>query len=311
MNPIDCIWLLLSLCFFFAFCIHVCAHSSDKYGGSWVYVLFQDFIRYGKTKTTLQRSDLLRYFDVPKRWFFHFYAVSVIWNSLLLTICLQKTLLGKQFPGWLESTLSFLNGGTATPGTGEQFSLLLVQVLLCAHSLRRLLECLFVSVFSNGVIHLAQYGFGLGYYILLGLTVLCTNIHTEHEGSFKGGVLAQVRWNHFAGVGLFVWASVHQHRCHVILANLRKGRSGEVLTLAHCVPHGDWFRLVSCPHYFAELLIYVSYCVALGGGAPTWWLVVLYVFCCQALEAVLCHQFYLAKFDSYPKHRKAFIPLVL
>nr|XP_015200967.1 PREDICTED: polyprenol reductase isoform X2 [Lepisosteus oculatus] len=247
MNPIDCIWLLLSLCFFFAFCIHVCAHSSDKYGGSWVYVLFQDFIRYGKTKTTLQRSDLLRYFDVPKRWFFHFYAVSVIWNSLLLTICLQKTLLGKQFPGWLESTLSFLNGGTATPGTG----------------------------------------------------------------SFKGGVLAQVRWNHFAGVGLFVWASVHQHRCHVILANLRKGRSGEVLTLAHCVPHGDWFRLVSCPHYFAELLIYVSYCVALGGGAPTWWLVVLYVFCCQALEAVLCHQFYLAKFDSYPKHRKAFIPLVL
>lgn len=55
-----------------------------------------------------------------------------------------------------------------------QLSTLLVQLLLCVHSLRRLLECLFISVFSDGAIHLVQYLFGLGYYIILGLTVLCS-----------------------------------------------------------------------------------------------------------------------------------------
>ena len=56
-----------------------------------------------------------------------------------------------------------------------QLSTLLVQLLFCIHSLRRLMECLFVSVFSDGKIHLVQYVFGLGYYLILGLTVLCSD----------------------------------------------------------------------------------------------------------------------------------------
>lgn len=56
-----------------------------------------------------------------------------------------------------------------------QVSAVLVQVLLWVHSLRRLLECHLVSVFSDGVIHIVQYIFGLAYYILLGLTVLCSD----------------------------------------------------------------------------------------------------------------------------------------
>ncbi len=61
-------------------------------------------------------------------------------------------------------------------------SILLLQVLLWVHSLRRLLECLFVSVFSNGVMHVVQYAFGLGYYVLLGLTVLCINSSLPQSG---------------------------------------------------------------------------------------------------------------------------------
>lgn len=56
-----------------------------------------------------------------------------------------------------------------------QLSTVLVQLLLCVHSLRRLLECLFVSVFSDGALHLVQYVFGVCYYIVLGLTVLCSD----------------------------------------------------------------------------------------------------------------------------------------
>lgn len=87
--------------------------------------------------------------------------------------------------------------------------------------------------------------------------------------------------------------------------------SGAVETLAHRVPNGGWFELVSCPHYFAELLIYISLSLVLGGLSITWWLVVLYVFFNQALAAQLCHDLYRSKYESYPRHRKAFIPFVL
>lgn len=87
--------------------------------------------------------------------------------------------------------------------------------------------------------------------------------------------------------------------------------SGKVESLAHRVPVGGWFELVSCPHYFAELLIYISLGLVFGGLSLTWWLVVFYVFFNQALAAQLCHELYTSRFKSYPKHRKAFIPFLL
>lgn len=62
-----------------------------------------------------------------------------------------------------------------------QLSTVLLYLLLWIHSLRRLLECLCVSVFSDGYMNLVQYLFGLGYYIVLGLTVLCS----DHVGKGK------------------------------------------------------------------------------------------------------------------------------
>lgn len=86
---------------------------------------------------------------------------------------------------------------------------------------------------------------------------------------------------------------------------------GKVETLAHKMPCGGWFELVSCPHYLAELLIYVAMSVCCGCSSLTWWLVVLYVLCNQALAAQLCHDYYRSKFETYPPQRKAFIPFVL
>lgn len=86
--------------------------------------------------------------------------------------------------------------------------------------------------------------------------------------------------------------------------------AGEVLSLKHSIPFGDWFERVSCPHYFAELLIYISMAITFGFHNVTWWFVVMYVFFNQTLAAVLCHEFYQEKFTSYPKHRKAFIPFI-
>ncbi|XP_017284243.1 polyprenol reductase [Kryptolebias marmoratus] len=308
LNLIDCLWSVLALCFLVAFCAHkTSAYLPKLRETSGLFTFFQDLIRYGKTKQNLNRCEWLRVFDVPKRWFWHFYFVSVCWNVFLLVLLLNSTYQQQPYPSWLTWILEILTGVPSNASKGPQLSTVLVQLLFCVHSLRRLLECLFVSVFSDGVLHLVQYVFGLGYYIVLGLTVLCS----DHTAKGTGTLLSQLDWIHVAGILLFVGASLLQHHSMVLLARLRTGKSGRVETLAHRMPKGSCFKLVSCPHYFAELLIYISFSLVFGGLSLTWWLVVLYVLFNQALAGQLSHELYISKYNSYPKHRRAFIPFLL
>ncbi|XP_035405791.1 polyprenol reductase [Cygnus atratus] len=303
-------WALLAAAFLAAQLLHRAqARRPGGGGGGTASGLFQDLIRYGKTKSGGgQRPAWLRRFQVPKRWFTHFYIVSVLWNGFLLIELFQAEFLGAVLPPWIQRLHSAFGRDLQNQNTdSEHFSALLVLLLLWLHSFRRLAECLCTSVFSNGVIHIVQYCFGLGYYIVLGTTVLWQvpiNVRHGKESS------VQICWYHVVGIAVYIWASLHQHRCLVILANLRKSKSGKVISLSHSIPFGDWFERVSCPHYFAELLIYVSMAITLGLDNVTWWFVVMYVLFNQALAAVLCHEFYQKKFTSYPKHRKAFVPFV-
>ena len=140
---------------------------------------------------------------------------------------------------------------------------------------------------------------------------------------------------------LFVWASHHQHVCHrilaglrggrkkgepaEILAGLRRGRKGEPAEKgggrgqgkeksreSYGRPDGDWFELVSCPHFFAEILIYVSLllCCVWTVAWSSWWLVVVQVTSTLGLSARQAHEWYQRKFDDYPKDRRAIIPWV-
>ncbi|XP_034036394.1 polyprenol reductase [Thalassophryne amazonica] len=307
-NYVNIFWSSLSLSFLLAFFAHkVLVNLPRKFETCFIFVLFQDLIRYGKTKQNFKRADWLRVFDVPKRWFWHFYVVSVGWNGFLLISYLNFIFLSQSLPLWLTTTLDRFTGVPSSDSQGPQLSVVLVLLLLWTHSLRRLLECLFISVFSDGSIHVVQYVFGLGYYIIVGLTVLC------HDRLGKGidTVLSQLNWFHVSGCALFIWGSLLQHQSLVLLARLRTGTSGTVKMLAHRMPKEGWFELVSCPHYFAELVIYASLGLVIGGFSVTWWLVVSYVFFNQALAAQLCHDFYISKYELYPKHRKAFIPFML
>ncbi|XP_063579513.1 polyprenol reductase isoform X3 [Pongo abelii] len=199
------------------------------------------------------------------RYFSHFYIISVLWNGFLLWCLTQSLFLGAPFPSWLHGLLRIL-GAAQFQGGELALSAFLVLVFLWLHSLRRLFECLYVSVFSNVMIHVVQYCFGLVYYVLVGLTVL-----------------SQVPMD---------------------------GRNGVIIHCNHRIPFGDWFEYVSSPNYLAELMIYVSMAVTFGFHNLTWWLVVTNVFFNQALSAFLSHQFYKSKFVSYPKRRKAFLPFL-
>ncbi|XP_021251298.1 polyprenol reductase [Numida meleagris] len=302
-------WALLAAAFLALLLLHR-AQARRHGGGTDIASAFlQDLIRYGKTKRGGgQQAAWLRRLQVPKRWFTHFYVVSILWNGFLLMRLFQAEFLGASLPPWIQIFHSAFGRELQNQNTdSERFSALLVLLLLWLHSFQRLAECLYTSVFSNGVIHIVQYCFGLGYYVAVGSTVLCqvpTNVRKGKELS------VQIFWYHVIGIVMYIWASLHQHRCLVILANLRKSKSGKVLSLSHSIPFGDWFERVSCPHYFAELLIYISMAITFGFHNVTWWFVVMYVFFNQTLAAVLCHEFYQEKFTSYPKHRKAFIPFI-
>ncbi|XP_044155165.1 polyprenol reductase [Bufo gargarizans] len=299
-------WLLLDVVFLSALFLHLLGDCSSRRSG--LCSVFQDLIRYGKTKL-VGRPAWLHCFDLPKRWFWHFYLLSVIWNGALLGLLVWSLLLGVRLPQWIQLLLNFFHKESEQKISDGELSTLLALSLLWIHSLRRLLECFYVSVYSGGVIHLAQYCLGIGYYLLLGITVL-DHAQLDFQKVTVTELLLQLHWYHIVGGLLYIWASLHQNRCHVILANLRRYKSGKIVTMNHKMPSGDWFERVSCPHYFAEFLIYISIAFLFGLTHWTWWLLVLFVLFNQSLAAILCHEFYHQKFDSYPARRKALIPFV-
>ncbi|CAI9102826.1 OLC1v1001171C1 [Oldenlandia corymbosa var. corymbosa] len=75
----------------------------------------------------------------------------------------------------------------------------------------------------------------------------------------------------------------------------------------YVIPYGDWFRYVSCPHYLAEIVIYAGILVASGCSDITVWL--LFIFVANLVFAAAdTQQWYLRKFDNYPRERYAIIP---
>ena len=142
-------------------------------------------------------------------------------------------------------------------------------------------------------------------------------------------------WYHVLAIALFLWASYHQHKCHKILADLRKPiekklaspnspnvskkdtlsdqqscRTAKHTNQKYGMPVGDWFYYISCPHLFAEILIYLSLlvCQLLSEVACSWWLVVGHVTCSLFLSARQMHSWYQLKFEDYPKNRTSLFP---
>lgn len=129
-----------------------------------------------------------------------------------------------------------------------------------------------------------------------------------NDVSFTGHFIT---WNHAFGITLFAAASILQFQCHKILAKLRKDKSGHVVTLKHSIPRGSLFDTISCPHYFAEILIYLSMCIIFNGKSMTWLMVCCFVILNQIVVGLFNHQWYHDTFKDYPKNRKAIIPYLL
>lgn len=112
-----------------------------------------------------------------------------------------------------------------------------------------------------------------------------------------------------AGVALFVVGNLLQHVAHRQLAALREKPGMED---KYGQPSSWVFQLVSCPHYLAEIVLY-SGLFTLLSPVTTWTVhgpIMLFIVANLACTAKQTHMWYRAKFQNYPKKRKALIPYI-
>eukprot|EP00952_Eustigmatos_sp_NYUAD-ZCMA_P003921 17151-Eustigmatos_ZCMA.PRE.1 len=77
------------------------------------------------------------------------------------------------------------------------------------------------------------------------------------------------------------------------------------------MPTGDWFDIVACPHYLAEVVIYSGMYITGGCRNVTAAFMLLWVLVNLAITARKTRQWYVAKFEGYPSTRKDMIPGIM
>lgn len=70
------------------------------------------------------------------------------------------------------------------------------------------------------------------------------------------------------------------------------------------------FKVVSSPHYLAEIIIYTSFMIITKGAVSSLWALYAWVVVNQAVTAYTNHVWYKANFKNYPKERAALIPFI-
>lgn len=243
---------------------------------------------------------------VPKSWFTLYYLFGSFLNAVLLF------------------SLFYFRGEDGARANSQiclQSELLLFRVveavLLELHLLRRLLECLFVSIFSRSSMAVAVLGGGLAFYFLV---VLGASVDIVCSCSFATGTTVnRVKNNQYlllwgCGIIIFLVSSMNQLECHRILGSIRTslkvGRSGDPdQTAQYAIPEGNLFKFVSCPHYFWEVCIYMSFFLMKQSSSSA--LTLIWVSQNLAVTAAKTHGWYEKKFDDYPlRKRHKMVPFI-
>ncbi|KAM1763627.1 polyprenol reductase 2-like [Malus sylvestris] len=310
---------------------------------SWLSSFRGAVLGFAKRGKTMQSSS--QKFTVPQKFFCHFYLVAVAWTTVLLVATLMYAY--KAVP--LVSD-SLLHPSLPNPYTGGshifswhkshlipisyKYSVwhsVLLLVLMEVQVLRRLFETIYVFNYSSSArMHIFGYLTGLFFYTAAPLSLCCNNIADIYKFSINGvaefivkgkssmrevefdwlqlvNSLLKLGWLQWIGAAIFFWGWIHQRQCHAILGSLRENSEQND---EYVIPHGDWFEIVSSPHYLAEIVIYAGLVVASGGTDLTIWLLFGFVVTNLVLAAAETHRWYLRKFESYPRKRRAIIPFV-
>ncbi|KAG8655746.1 polyprenol reductase 2 isoform X2 [Manihot esculenta] len=276
-----------------------------------------EFAKRGKIK---QSSSHYK-FTVPQRFFSHFYVVAVIWTTfLLLTMWIYASLVSE--PYFYSNVSSHLPGGSnifpflklhfiSTERSCDSWLSMFLLLLMEVQVLRRLLETIYVFNYNPSArMHIFGYLAGLFFYVAapLSLSSACvadafifsanevTRFIFKGKGSMRAtefdwwdfvNPLMKLGWCQWFGAAIFFFGWIHQLRCHAILGSLRKhGRRND----EYVIPCGDWFDIVSSPHYLAEIVIYAGMVFASEGADLTIWLLFAFVVANLVFAAAETHR---------------------
>ncbi|KAJ1898067.1 hypothetical protein GGI03_005860 [Coemansia sp. RSA 2337] len=110
------------------------------------------------------------------------------------------------------------------------------------------------------------------------------------------------------GLCLFVLGMVGNIYHDNILMGLRRPATGKPNN-RYSVPVGGLFAMVSCPHYFCEVVEWTGY--AILTQSPAAWTFALATLCNLLPRAYSIHKWYQREFPKYPANRKAMIPYII
>ena len=170
----------------------------------------------------------------------------------------------------------------------------ILSILLLTHLSRRCWECKYVHRYSkHAKMHIAGYVLGVLHYTMLPMVVFYPRLslslidesqshpnqcHVSLDDTSTLSWVTMKRWikiKVWMGVILCIIGQKEQYQHHVILANLRNNNCNtsndaarqqdtDTDTTNHYqIPYGRWFHYISCPHYFAEMIIYLSFAIVL------------------------------------------------
>lgn len=132
-------------------------------------------------------------------------------------------------------------------------------LLVGIHLMRRCYECLRVHRYSErSKMHLAGYVCGLFHYIFLPFMLFDVACGTNsNDSNVSVDCSIPTKKHYLFCLILCLWGQFEQFQHHLLLSSLRPSKT--MTEPEHKIPRGRLFQYVSCPHYLAEITIYVSF----------------------------------------------------
>ncbi|CAG9532407.1 unnamed protein product [Cercopithifilaria johnstoni] len=233
---------------------------------------------FGKFRKDHIFKTWLRMIEVPKRMFWIFYLIAFV--AVLFAFI---DVIGGQLQ--YNGNLVFISVGL---------------LLYLIHVLRRLYECLYVSIFSDSNMNILHFLLGITFYPFCVCSQLSSfTLDKKAEINISSILLYMI-----LTIAILV-VQIQQHHCFVLLAQLRL-RNGLSANNVYVVPHGGLFEYCLSPHYFLEIIIYFLFALIYQLSIPML-LCFLFVTVNQTIAALLNQSWYRRHFREHPT-QKALIP---
>lgn len=248
---------------------------------------------YGKTLDLLDghipyRNSIFNLM-VPKKWFIHFYIVSVLSTCFWINQ-IYRCLIHNKCNG-----LSYFSHDTTQPLHEVYICMLFMGI----HGGRRLYECLVIQKHRDSQMWIGHYFLGLTYYFFCGIGMWC-----EGAGNVQNSTIIRHEFKSFFTITvalstlIYVFFSWTQYLTHDSLSKLRADANSPKYSL----PSTGLFKYLICPHYTSEIGIYFSFVILTRAQNITILIIFIWVVAILTISASETQRWRLKRFKLSAQH---------